>query len=141
MIGFKLQNSFPDIWRWFRAGNLNSSLTQIIVGKEKSAVETIAKITEYRPRLGSKLLRFWKIKSDFAVSCKKRNGGKFIKDEIEKKIYHWTREVYDSLKPNHQKEEKKEKRITTNRSWRWILLLLKIESPKEEISEFGQKRK
>ena len=101
MIGFKLQNSFPDIWCWFRAGNLNSSLTQIITGKEKSAFETIAKITEYRPRLGSKLLRFWKIKSDSAVSCKKRNGGKFIKDGREKKIYDWTREVSEKAMAFH----------------------------------------
>ena len=140
MIGFKLQNSFPDIWCWFRAGNLNSSPTQIITGKEKSAFETIAKITEYRLRLGSKLLRFWKIKSDSAVSYKKRNDGKFIKDEIEKKIYDWTRDIYDSLKPNHQKEEKKKKWITTNGNWRWILLLLENESPREGISEFGQRR-
>ena len=140
MIGFKLQNSFPDIWCWFRAGNLNSSPTQIITGKEKSAFETIAKITEYRLRLGSKLLRFWKIKSDSAVSYKKRNGGKFIKDEIEKKIYDWTRDIYDLLKPNHQKEEKKKKWITTNGNWRWILLLLENESPREGISEFGQRR-
>lgn len=140
MIGFKLQNSFPDIWCWFRAGNLNSSPTQIITGKEKSAFETIAKITEYRLRLGSKLLRFWKIKSDSAVSYKKRNGGKFIKDEIEKKIYDWTRDIYDSLKLNHQKEEKKKKWITTNGNWRWILLLLENESPREGISEFGQRR-